>query len=86
MDGRLDHQPSRLDGAEERISGLKDGAVTTTKHLEKMEHLLKSIVANKKYLEKRSGSNNICIMGVAESTDMGHPDMFLECLLTKLFD
>ncbi|KAJ1181126.1 hypothetical protein NDU88_006336 [Pleurodeles waltl] len=75
-----------LDSAEKRISGLEDGNTSLTKRVDEMEHLLKTMAFTNEGLEARSCSNNICITGIAESTNMGHPDQFVERLLIDLYD
>ncbi|KAJ1093030.1 hypothetical protein NDU88_006139 [Pleurodeles waltl] len=82
----LDHQRVRLDVAEERISGLEDGAVTIQKRVEMMEHTLKQAAMTFEDLEARSRRNNIRIAIVPKTINMGRPDTFVEHLHLDLFD
>ncbi|KAJ1082675.1 hypothetical protein NDU88_002840 [Pleurodeles waltl] len=61
---------------------MKDDAFNITKRLVKVECLLKTAMAKYKDLEARSRHNNLRFMSVA---NMGHQDIFVEKLLTKLF-
>ncbi|KAJ1108152.1 hypothetical protein NDU88_005534 [Pleurodeles waltl] len=67
----LDRQNTLLDSAEELISGLHDRTATTWKRLERVEKILKAVAVKNEDLEARSCCNNIQILGIAESTDMG---------------
>ena len=42
-------------------------------------------IAKNEDLEALSWCNSLCIIGIAEYTNSGHPDVFVERLLTELF-
>ncbi|KAJ1137156.1 hypothetical protein NDU88_003569 [Pleurodeles waltl] len=82
---RLDSHATRIKGADHRISKLDDGNAGTLKRLERMERILKTIAANNEDLEAQSCSNDLCITGLAETTNTGSMDLFVEKLITELF-
>ncbi|KAJ1194515.1 hypothetical protein NDU88_003803 [Pleurodeles waltl] len=57
MGEQLDRQTTRLDGTEERISGLEDGAATMVKHLDKLERISKTVAIKNEDLEAHSHCN-----------------------------
>ncbi|KAJ1207010.1 hypothetical protein NDU88_002403 [Pleurodeles waltl] len=85
MNEHIDSQATQLDGAECCILEIEDESEDTKKRLEKAEQLFKVVAIKKKDLETRSCHKNICIAGIAESTNTCWMDTFVESLLTTLF-
>ncbi|KAJ1165675.1 hypothetical protein NDU88_006092 [Pleurodeles waltl] len=83
MKDRMDKQDTRIQGAKDRISNLDDGANNMEKGLEQIENRLRMVATKNEDLEARGRRNNICIMGIVESTDTGRLDTFVEILLTN---
>ncbi|KAJ1154384.1 hypothetical protein NDU88_007136 [Pleurodeles waltl] len=65
MKDRMDKQDTRIQGAEDRICNLDDGANKMEKHLVRMENRLCMVVAKNVDLEARGRQNNIRILGIA---------------------
>ena len=85
MDARIDKHDSRLKEAEGRTLTLEDSTAVLSRKVAKMETELKQVVAENEDFESRYRRNNLCIIGVAETTSMGKPEDFVEHLLTDLF-
>lgn len=85
MGVRLDKHEGRLTTAESRISDLEDGVAQMTKKHEKLERILKTVAMKNMDLEARGRRYNLRITGVAETTNTGRLDLFVEKLLTDLF-
>ena len=71
---------------EERVSGVEDTTTIMAKRLERLETCLKTVAIKNEDLEARGRCNNILILGVVETTDTGRKDIFVERLLSELFD
>ncbi|KAJ1171407.1 hypothetical protein NDU88_003269 [Pleurodeles waltl] len=76
---------TRLEGTDHRTSEIEDRNMDALKRLEKVEHMLKAPVAKNKDLKAHLCCNNICIAGIAESTNTGWVDKFMGALLCELF-
>lgn len=81
----IDRHKTRLDTTEGRISDLEDGAAQTTKRVEHLDRIMKTVAVKNEDLEARSRRNNVFIMGIPESTNTGRLHQFVEGLLTDLF-
>ena len=86
MGERLDKQDARILNAEGRVSTLEDTSTTVVRRLERLETRLKTMAIKNEDLEARGRRNSIRIVGIAESTSTGRIDLFVEHLLTELFD
>ncbi|KAJ1166002.1 hypothetical protein NDU88_006414 [Pleurodeles waltl] len=78
-------QGAWIEGAEGRISNIEDNDVGSKKHMDKVEHMLKSTIARNEDLEEWSGRNDMQIFGVAKSTNIGCYYECVEKLLPDLF-
>lgn len=85
MGERLDNHHTRLGEAEQRISDQEDHTCELTRRLKRVERVLKTVAIKNEDLEARSRRNNICAAGLAESTNIGRPEIFMENLLKELF-
>ncbi|KAJ1115125.1 hypothetical protein NDU88_003351 [Pleurodeles waltl] len=89
---RMDHLKDRvddhdicLDQVESRTSDLEVGRCAEDEHLLRMEHVLELILNKNEALEACSRRNNVCILGVPESKEMGRMEDYVENMLTALF-
>ncbi|KAJ1194684.1 hypothetical protein NDU88_003970, partial [Pleurodeles waltl] len=81
----LDRHVICLDGTERQLSEVEDGLADVLKQLERVERLLKVVMVRKEDLEARSCRNNSRISRVAETINMGRPNIFVKKRLTDLF-
>mgnify|MGYP002804780262 CR=1 FL=1 len=86
MGERLDKQDTRIQNAEGRVSTLEDTSAAVVKRLECLETRHKMVAIKNEDLEARGRRNNIRVVEIAESTATGRMDLFIERLLTDLFD
>ncbi|KAJ1207043.1 hypothetical protein NDU88_002435 [Pleurodeles waltl] len=84
MHERLDHQHARIEEADSRISSIENESAVTKQNLEKVEHMLNSAITKNEALEMRSCQNNIWIVGVSGTVNMGHYVEFVDRLLTDV--
>ncbi|KAJ1211384.1 hypothetical protein NDU88_006744 [Pleurodeles waltl] len=82
---RVDDQNTRFDHLESRTSDLKDQHNDEREKLLQMERKLDIIHNKNEDLEVRSHRNNIRIIGLPESTDMGCMEDFVEGILKSIF-
>lgn len=83
--GKLEDHDSRIKEAEKRISTLEDGATSSARQVTQMDRLLRIIAEKNEDLEARSRRNNVRILGLAETTNTGKMEVFVENLVTELF-
>ncbi|KAJ1181114.1 hypothetical protein NDU88_006324 [Pleurodeles waltl] len=81
MHKHMDDQCTRPGAAKQGSSGVEDGVMDMARGMERVEWLLKTLVAKNEDLEARSRSNNICITGMAESTNIRPMSTYVEHLL-----
>ncbi|KAJ1164420.1 hypothetical protein NDU88_004859 [Pleurodeles waltl] len=75
---RLDKYNTRLDGAKRCISDLEDGATILAGKMSQIERHFAVTMAKNEDLEARSERNKICLADMAESTNMGRPEIFVK--------
>ncbi|KAJ1081723.1 hypothetical protein NDU88_001901 [Pleurodeles waltl] len=81
---RMDKQHTRLTDAEHYISNVEHVHNQQVKTLEELKVELCKVQLKNEYLEARY-RNNICILGIPESTVMGCTDDYIENLLLNMF-
>lgn len=79
---KLEGHEERLNEAEQRISNTEDRTTQLQSQVAHMDKLLKVIASKNEDLEARSRRNNICVIGIPESTNTGKMEDFVEKLLT----
>ncbi|KAJ1157387.1 hypothetical protein NDU88_010100 [Pleurodeles waltl] len=84
MTERLDKHAEWLDQSERRVSEVEDGQVELATGHARLSKELSSFQTKVDDLEARSVRNNLCIVGVAESTAMDNMAAFIERLLMQL--
>ncbi|KAJ1173728.1 hypothetical protein NDU88_005554 [Pleurodeles waltl] len=91
MNSRLDLQSNKLERqagciteAEQRISNVEDTVQAKSEQLLQMDKILQIIANKNEDLEARSRTNNLCIVGIPESTDTCHMEQYVERLLTTV--
>ncbi|KAJ1141316.1 hypothetical protein NDU88_007649 [Pleurodeles waltl] len=84
MTERLDKHAERLDQSKRCISDIEDGQLTMFSSQAKMNKALMALHTKVDDLEARSHRNNLCIVDVAESTDIDNMEGYKERLLVQL--
>ncbi|KAJ1186609.1 hypothetical protein NDU88_003390 [Pleurodeles waltl] len=84
MHERLDDHSTRISATEQQIPDMEDGSAALTKHVERAECLLKTVVAKNKDLEAQACRSNIRVVGVTESTNTRPISKYVEQLLIKI--
>ncbi|KAJ1109383.1 hypothetical protein NDU88_006744 [Pleurodeles waltl] len=72
------HQKTRVGEAEGRIYTTEGGTGSMVTRLDKVQGILTTVAIENEDLEAQSRINNICVTGIAKTTNMGRADMFVE--------
>ncbi|KAJ1118726.1 hypothetical protein NDU88_006913 [Pleurodeles waltl] len=76
----------RIKRAEWQISDLEDDGMAVKGKVVKLKKQVLDIAMKNRDLEAHSRSNNIWLVGIAESANTGSMATYIETLLTSLFD
>ncbi|KAJ1090841.1 hypothetical protein NDU88_003969 [Pleurodeles waltl] len=75
---RVSKHAERLDQLKRRVLEVEDERVSTLEIEKQLEKGLSMLQAKAEYLEARSRCNNLHIVGLAESTNIGNMETFME--------
>ncbi|KAJ1186251.1 hypothetical protein NDU88_003034 [Pleurodeles waltl] len=81
---RVDERDARFEQLESRFSEMEDQQRGDQERLLQMERVLEVIRNKNEDLEVRSRRNNVRLIGLPESTDMGRMEDFVEKMLAEL--
>lgn len=82
---KVDKHETRLDVLENRLSDTHDPTAEAQTQILNMEKVLEVIRLKNEDLEARSRRNNLCILGLLESTAISKMEPYIDNLLRELF-
>ncbi|KAJ1121147.1 hypothetical protein NDU88_009275 [Pleurodeles waltl] len=81
---QIDKHADRLNAVDQQASDIKDDRAASAEAQRRLEKTVLVVQARAEDLEGHFRLNNLCIIGLVESIDIGNMGTFVECLLINL--